>query len=423
MIAIALLACLWEDPKPVATTNEVVRSLVVAEPELALRKTFLAGGEQGTTLFVGRAGHGLVADGEARWIEALVDEVDAVCIDVGFSDGEALERWVHTGEGTLSQLLDEAAPWAWDQVGAERVLRALRERCERTPQSLPRLVGVGIGSPKREYLRAQAFVEEADFNLGHRTGIVLGPLRQEDPDGRTRWYQLDAAERYVMRVAIGEAYNVLSDQREQYAETLGAKKTELGIQSMLALSNVERSLSWSIEPSEMDPHGDMLAGMVAWTRSHLPPAAKVVCLVLGRDALRGSDAHSAAACLERTTGAKVSTLLVVGTHLTVRAADASVTGVQPRTLELKLAQTQGFLSDLQAALPEPALLDVRALAAVEVSGEGRKALAQRWSEPHTVLLAARSMGSDAEAAVEMRPVKDADFVYWVPTQPKPPVKR
>lgn len=388
------------------------RALSAPEPELALRKAFLAG-EQGTTLFVGRAGHGLVAGGEARWFDALVDELDGLCLDIGFAAGEAVERWVHTGEGSLEALLDDCAPWSWDKAGAEQVLRALRERCERAPERKPRVWGVGIGNPKREFARAQTFIEAADFDLGHRTGIVLGPLRQETEDGRSRWFVLDAAERYVVRVAIGEAYNVLADQREKLVQQFGEREADSGLQSLLALSNVERSLSFTVEGGDVDPHGDMLASMVVWARTHLPPQARVLCLATGRDVLRSSDPQCAAACFERATQQKPATLLVLAGKATVQAADPNTTSVKPRALELAAKEPKGLLLLASKAGAE-ALYDLRPLQAPDAAAKTLRAALLAPSEVH---LGARSMAAPQEALVDLVPAADIDFLHWVPELP------
>lgn len=391
------------------------RALAAAEPELALRKAFLAG-DNGATLFIGRTGHGLVAGGEARWVDALVDEIDALCIDIGFAAGEAVERWVHTGEGGLDALLDDCAPWSWDRAGAERVLRALRERCERTPDKKPRIYGVGIGNPKREFMRAQAFIEAADFDLGHRTGIVLGPLRQETDEGRSRWFVLDAAERYVVRVAIGEAYNVLVDQREKLVQQFGEREADQGLQSLLALSNVERSLSFVVEGGEMDPHGDMLATMVVWARSHHPASARFACLVPGRDTLRASDPHSAAACFERAAQTRPATLLVVAGKAVVQAADPNTASVRPRPLEIDAKDAKGPVLWAAAAKQER-LYDLRGMQAAEAQPAS---LRQALFAPCEVQLGTRSMAAAQDALVDFVPAADLDFLHWVPELPRKP---
>lgn len=387
-------------------------ALAANEPELALRRSFMAG-EQGATLFVGRAGEGLVAGGETRWFDALVDELDALCLDIGFVDGEAVERWVHTGEGGLETLLDSCVPWSWDRVGAERVLRALRDRCERSPERKPRIWGVGIGNPKREFARAQAFIEAADFDLGHRTGIVLGPLRQETEDGRSRWFVLDASERYVVRVAIGEAYNVLAEQREKLAQRFGEREADHGLQSLLSLSNVERGLSYTVEGGDVDPHGDMLASMVAWARSQLQPSARMLCLVQGRDVLRASDPHSATACFERATRQRPTTLLVLAGKATVLAADPNTTSVKPRALELAAQKPKG-LAAWAASPGKEALYDLRPLQGKDASPAGLRAALHA---PCEVRLGARSMAAPQDALVDLVPAADLDFVHWLPELP------
>jgi hypothetical protein len=348
--------------------------------------------------------------------------VDAVCVDVGWVEGEQLERWIHDGEGSLPALLDACAPWSWDRAGAERVLRALRERCEREPGRKPRFVGVGVGPAKSTYERAQAFIEECDFNLGHRSGVVLGPLRQLGEDGRSRWYRMEPGDQYVMRVAISEAYEVLAGERESHAERLGARKVEVGLQALVALVNVERSMSHEVEGGDLDPHGDMIAGMVRWTREHLPPEARVLCLVEGREVLRASRPDSAAACFARQPGSGPATSVLMLSGSMAPMAHEVGSDLKPRRLEIVCAEGSALCADLQANASGPALLDLRSLAAARADAKADanlRGLAERWSASQEVPLAPRRMAEASDARIDILPLLDADFLQWSKATPSP----
>ncbi len=399
-----------------------VRSIVAPDPAATIGAACLAEEARGRTIWVGRAGEGLPVGDAARWLDLLVEEVDAVCVDVGWVEGERLERWIHDGEGSLPALLDACAPWSWDRVGAERVLRALRERCEREPGRKPRFVGVGVGPAKSTYERAQAFIEECDFNLGHRSGVVLGPLRQLGEDGRSRWYRMEPGDQYVMRVAISEAYEVLAGERESHAERLGARKVELGLQSLVALVNVERSMSHEVEGGELDPHGDMIAGMVRWTREHLPPEARVLCLVEGREVLRASRPDSAAACFARQpeSGPATSVLMLSGSMASMAHEVGS--DLVPRRLEIACAEGSALCADLRAHASGSALLDLRSLAAARADAKADanlRGLAERWSASQEVPLAPRRMAEASDARIDILPLLDADFLQWSKATPSP----
>jgi hypothetical protein len=419
------LAAIESPQEPAARELDLaaaVSAIVVPDPVAALEAASPVLEAQGRTIWVGRRGEGVPGDDAARWLDHLVEEVDAVCVDIGWAEGEQVERWIHDGEGSLPALLDLCVPWSWDRAGAERVLRALRERCEREPGRKPRFVGVGVGSPKRAFERAQAFIEQCDFNLGHRSGVVLGPLRQLGEDGRSRWYRMEPSDQYVMRVAISEAYEVLASERELHAERLGAKQVELGLQSLVALVNVERSMSHEVEGGELDPHGDMIAGMVHWTRGHLPPAARVLCLVEGREVLRASRPDSALACFARQPEAGPSTSVLMLAGSSEPMAHEVGTDLKPRRLSLACAAGATLCGDLRAAAGKSALLDLRILAAARddaKSGAGARALAARWSSSQEVLLATRRMADAADARIDILPLLDADFLQWSNATPSP----
>ncbi len=399
----------------------VARAIVVPEPAAALESARAGDGEQGRTIWVGRAGEGLPSDDAARWLDMLLEDADAVCVDIGWAEGEQVERWIHDGEGALPALLDACAPWSWDRAGAERVLRALRDRCEREPGRKPRFVGVGVGPAKSTYERAQAFIEECDFNLGHRSGVVLGPLRQLGEDGRSRWYRMDPSDQYVMRIAIGEAYEVLAGDRELHAEQLGAKKVEVGLQSLVALVNVERSMSHEIEGGELDPHGDMIAGMVHWTRGHLPPTARVLCLVAGREVLRASRPDSAVACFARQPGAGPSTSVLMVADSIEPLAHEVGSDLKPRRLPSACAQGSALCADLRAMAGKSAFLDLRALLAAKddaKAGADLRELAARWSGSQEVLLATRRMADASDARIDILPLLDVDFLHWSSATPR-----
>ena len=425
MIDALILACALAVQAPAAAEPDVasgVRSLVATSPESALRQVFAVQSDPGPTLWIGRPGEGLLDGAEARWAEALLEEADSICVDMGYAEGELVERWIHGGEGSLPALLDACAPWSWDRAGAERVLRALRERCEREPGRKPRFVGVGVGSAKAAYDRAQAFIEECDFNLAHRSGVVLGPLRQVGEDGRSRWYKMEPGDRHVMRVAIGEAYEALAGEKDRLVEQHGAKKVELGLQSLVALSNVERSMSYEFEGGEVDPHGDMLASMVMWTRSHLPTTARVLCLVEGREILRASRTDSAVARHALLEGAGPSTTLLVVSGSSRPLADEPTTAGKPRRLELACGPQSALCADLRAHAGQEALLDLRPLRQPK---DGLASLAARWTASSEVALATRRMADASDARIDILPALDADFVHWVselPRAAKPPAK-
>ena len=180
-------------------------------------------------------------------------------------------------------------------------------------------------------------------------------------------------------------------------------------------------MSHEIEGGELDPHGDMIAGMVHWTRGHLPPTARVLCLVAGREVLRASRPDSAVACFARQPGAGPSTSVLMVADSIEPLAHEVGSDLKPRRLPSACAQGSALCADLRAMAGKSAFLDLRALLAAKddaKAGADLRELAARWSGSQEVLLATRRMADASDARIDILPLLDVDFLHWSSATPR-----
>ncbi|MBL8856984.1 MAG: erythromycin esterase family protein [Planctomycetes bacterium] len=355
---------------------------------------------------VGRAYSGTneLAAFERRVVEAL-PRLDVVALDIGWSEGDALDQWVRTGEGDLASIISHSGTFGWSAIEARALIEGLRKRDPR-----PQVAGIATGDPKSACATVLEYLGRVYPESSARAEILLRPLRTDTPKGEPRYHQLDDSQRGILRLGVEEIVNVIRDQVETMTRKSSVTEYARALSAATALLQYEDVMRFEREGGESDPHGRILAENTVRVLSALPATARLVALVNVRDLARASDRDSFVAQLEQSLAQPVLCVATACGRGEFLAVDPNNTAAGPRLpREVKLDQAD--CTKLEGALHSGAGLDGRLL----LAGSRPTTGIAEWLSKNGTLRSARAVcggASETKWSFDVLGDFDAIAVIW-----------
>ncbi len=355
-------------------------------------------------VLTGRAGAGdpALAAVEAEVALALLDRVSVVAADVGWLEGEAVDRWIRGGDGELPALLPGLGAWAGAADAVQDLLRTLRAR-NADAKSPIRFAGLLPGPWPPLLEEAVAPLRAFSPSTAERIQSLTGIVRQTGADGRSRYYSVESSDRYIARVGVSEMISVLGSGSDELLAAAGKEQLARARHAADLLLDGLHLADFEIEGGEREPRGAVLARAAGLARAAAGEEARLLALVHLRDLERTASPDSFAARIADAAGAPpvcIALPCIAGSFLACDPAAAGPAAVVPRRIALDA---------------DGATVLERALAG---RGAGTWAIATRggpaeWLKSQRDLRSVMpALGDAREAAWPMLVARDLDLLVW-----------
>lgn len=291
--ALLLLSALvaFEDS---STPAKVVEWLAEAKKHAAILAEIVAakpGESSARVVMVGRAFNGTADLSRFEGsIAACASADDAIAIDIGFREGEELDRWLRSGVGDIDKLLLACGSFGWSAADARTWFTELRKRSEK-----PKIVGIATGDPVPASTEVLAYLGKMNPEAVVRAGHALRSLTLPGRNGEPRYMQLSDNERAVLRMGLEETLGLFRDSEDAFTQKSSAVEFARHLRLLVELQQYEEKMRFEHDGGEHDPRGKAMAENAVSELKNRPKNGRVFAFVGLRDLARASDPDSFAA--------------------------------------------------------------------------------------------------------------------------------
>jgi erythromycin esterase-like protein/Tol biopolymer transport system component len=236
--------------------------------------TLETGGGYDDLAFLGEhlAGQRIVALGQAsygthefmtvkhRLLEYLVKELgfNTFAMDLGWGEAEAINCYIHTGEGDPAQLLASLDDWRWNTEEMLALVEWMRVH-NQDPGDAPQVsfCGIGVHNPRASMDYVVTYVQQVDPAQALRLEALYDCYREiQDVQGEA----LRPNPFVACAGDIGQAYDELEGKEAEYVAASSAGEYARALQGARAVLQAERLY----ETFDLETEGRYMAENVNW---------------------------------------------------------------------------------------------------------------------------------------------------------------